>query len=193
MRNKRSVVYENKGVIYSKTIFERGGGWGAIITFQNKKKTEAAGLVWITECQAGFFFEADKIYMNHMQTWRGKHLSQPYFHLLIWYTNTQQEREGGYREKAGKGGTLWNILKVLGSIRERPGRLGNIKSMHCNVNWLLTLIICLGSALALSAVTLAGLSKYGMGWNGERWVGGGDRLEWEWEKRDVWCLAIIAE
>lgn len=89
---------------------------------------------------------------------------------------THSEREGGYREKAGKGGTLWNILKVLGSIRERPGRLGNIKSMHCNVNWLLTLIICLGSALALSAVTLAGLSKYGMGWNGERWVGGGGQV-----------------
>lgn len=86
------------------------------------------------------------------------------------------------KKKMGKEVHCEKTLKVLGSIRERPGRLGNIKSMHCNVNWLLTLIICLGSALALSAVTLAGLSKYGMGWNGERW-GGRDRLEWEWEKK----------
>lgn len=31
MRSKRSVLYENKGVIYSKTIFETAGEWGAII------------------------------------------------------------------------------------------------------------------------------------------------------------------
>lgn len=33
-------------------------------------------------------------------------------------------------------------------------RLGNIKSMPCNANWLPTLIISLGSALALNAVRL---------------------------------------
>lgn len=169
MRNKRSAVYENKGVIYSKTIFERGGGWGAIITFQ-KKKTEAAGLVWITECQTLFFWSRQNIHESYANM-TGETSQSTIFSYGI-QTHSKRER-GGYREKAGKGGTLWNILKVLGSIRERPGRLGNIKSMHCNVNWLLTLIICLGSALALSAVTLAGLSKYGMGWNGERWVGGG--------------------
>lgn len=171
MRNKRSVVYENKGVIYSKTIFERGGGWGAIITFQNKKKQKRLVLYELQSVRP-FFWKQTKytwIICKH----DGGNISVNQIFICRYGIQTHSEREGGYREKAGKGGTLWNILKVLGSIRERPGRLGNIKSMHCNVNWLLTLIICLGSALALSAVTLAGLSKYGMGWNGERWVGGG--------------------
>lgn len=171
MRNKRSVVYENKGVIYSKTIFERGGGWGAIITFQNKKKQKRL-VLYELQCQAVFFGSRQNIHESYANMTEGN-ISVNQIFICRYGIQTHSEREGGYREKAGKGGTLWNILKVLGSIRERPGRLGNIKSMHCNVNWLLTLIICLGSALALSAVTLAGLSKYGMGWNGERWVGGG--------------------
>lgn len=100
-----------------------------------------------------------------MQTVHMAHLSWTHFQFQ---TQTQEEKKREEDRKAVKEGSLWNILKVLGSIRERPGRLGNIKSMHCNVNWLLTLIICLGSALALSAVTLAGLSKYGMGWIWER-------------------------
>lgn len=42
-----------------------------------------------------------------------------------------------------------DILQASAGIR-----LGNIKSMPCNANWLPTLIISLGSALALNAVRL---------------------------------------
>lgn len=46
-----------------------------------------------------------------------------------------------------------DILQASAGIR-----LGNIKSMPCNANWLATLIISLGSALALNAVRLTDLN-----------------------------------
>ena len=63
---------------------------------------------------------------------------------------------------------LLTILEALAAVRERSaGRLGNVKSSHCNTNLPLTLMVLPRQPLALSRVTSTGLSTYGEGGQGE--------------------------
>lgn len=121
---------------------------------------QAVGLVWITAVIAA----GSVVKRCFSSTENRKKNDQRNIRCLLFFFSSSYP----HMEKLERRYPVKYSERSLAALQKGPGRPGSIKSMHCNVNWVLTLIVCPGSALASSAVTPAGLSKYGTGWSGER-------------------------